>query len=119
MDPQLETLLEIQDLKSQREELSREETLRKMESDLFEVQVEEALERLDDKIDELEGRLADPVRRRYRGLADKGLRAVVPVLKGVCYGCFMAVPTAWSSEQERHEQLDICENCGRFLYHLD
>lgn len=119
MDPQLETLLEIQDLKSQREELSREETLREMESDLFEVQVEEALQRLDEKIEELEERLADTVRRRYRGLAEKGMRGVVPVLRGVCYGCFMAVPTAWSSERERNEQLDVCENCGRFLYHLD
>jgi predicted nucleic acid-binding Zn-ribbon protein len=46
------------------------------------------------------------------------MRTVVPVLQGICYGCFMAVPTAWASEVERNARIDVCQNCGRFLYHV-
>lgn len=118
MHPQLELLLEIQDLRSQETAL-REEALRDVESDVFAMQVDEAVEVLRDKIDELEERLELPVRRRYRTLVGKDMRPIVPVLQGTCYGCFMAVPTAWASEAERNAQIDVCENCGRFLYHLD
>ena len=117
MHPQLELLLEIQDLRGQDAAL-REERHREVESDVFEMKVDEALQILEEKVRELEGSLDEPVRRRYRQLIDKGLRPVVPVLQGICYGCFMAVPTAWASEAERNEQIDVCQNCGRFLYHV-
>ena len=58
-------------------------------------------------------------RQRYRRVSRRGQRAVVPVLQGICYGCFMAVPTAWAAEAERNERLVVCQNCGRFLYHVD
>lgn len=114
---QLELLLEIQDLHSQREGLS-EESLREVESDLFDMQIEEALRLLDEKLVELEDRLETDVASRYRQMADKGMRAVVPVLSGICYGCFVAVPTAKASEAGRNLKIDICETCGRFLYHV-
>lgn len=114
---QLELLLEIQDLRGQRAGL-RKGNLREMESDLFEVKIDDAIARLAAKVTELEERLEPSTRRRYRQLTDKGLRAVVPVLSGICYGCFMAVPTAWASG-DRNERIEICENCGRFLYHVD
>lgn len=118
MHAQLELLLEIQDLKAQREGLD-DEALRDVESELFAIRVEEAMERLDAKVQELEERLSPEVRRRYRKIVQRGPRAVVPVLNGICYGCFMALPTAWASEAGRNERLDVCEHCGRFLYHVD
>ncbi len=118
MHPQLELLLEIQDLRSQSVGL-HEEPLRAVESKLFEVEIEDAVQRLDEKVIELEERLSPEVRHRYRMIKDKGDRAVVPVLAGICYGCFMAVPTAWASEAARNRRIDVCENCGRFLYHVD
>lgn len=117
MDSQLELLLEIQDLKGQREGLA-EEALREVESSVFEMRVEDAIGALDEKIEELEGRLDPRVSSRYGRLARRGMRVVVPVLNGICYGCFVAVPTAVASETDRHLQLDVCENCGRFLYHV-
>lgn len=117
MDSQLELLLEIQDLKAQREALS-EESLREVESSVFEMRVEDAVGALDEKIEELKGRLGPQVRARYGRLNRRGMRVVVPVLKGICYGCFVAVPTAVASEAERNVQLDVCQNCGRFLYHV-
>lgn len=117
MNPQLELLLEIQDLQAQRDGLA-EEALRKVESDVFEMKVEDAVRVLEEKIGELEERLDPQVRTRYGRLSARGMRIVVPVLQGICYGCFMAVPTAWASETERKARIDVCENCGRFLYHL-
>lgn len=117
MHAQLELLLEMQDLQAQREGLA-EEALAEVESDVFAMRVEDAVNALEEKIGELEERLDPPVRTRYRQLSRRGMRVVVPVLQGICYGCFMAVPTAWASEAERNAQIDVCENCGRFLYHV-
>lgn len=117
MHPQLELLLEIQDLQAQRAGLV-EEGLGAVESELFEIKVEEALEALEAKAAELVERLEPAVRSRHALLASKGARIVVPVLQGICYGCFMAVPTAWASEVDRNFRSNVCPNCGRFLYYV-
>lgn len=118
MHPQLETLLEMQDLRSQRDALA-EQDLGRVESELFDIEPEEAVRRIDQKLDELEERLDTDVRNRYERLKGARDRIIVPVVEGICYGCFMAVPTAWASDVARNEGLDVCDNCGRFLYHLD
>ena len=119
MHAQLEILLEIQDLRAQKRAL-KEEGIREVESEVFEMRVEEALETIDEKVAQLEDRLEAPAATRYRRLGGpEGRRVVVPVVDGICYGCFMRVPTAWASDAERNEQLEVCDNCGRFLYHVD
>jgi predicted nucleic acid-binding Zn-ribbon protein len=127
MHRQLEILLELQDLRSQRQEL---ESVRDnpeagdpwavAEREIFGVEVERALEELDAKIAELEAALEPGVRERYRRIAGTRGRALVPVIGGVCYGCFMAVAaaTATARDARRNERLCWCENCGRFLYFL-
>lgn len=117
MDAQLETLLEMQDLRSQKKALEQE-GVREVESEVFDMRIEEAAEKVEEKVLELEGRLEPAVRSRYRRLVGTHERTVVPVVEGICYGCFMAVPTAWASDVDRNETLDVCDNCGRFLYHL-
>jgi len=118
MHPQLELLLEIQDLKMQRRGLS-EDPLGDMESDVFAIRIEDALVALDEKVAELEGRLTDGVRRRYALVAGKSARAVAPVLNGICYSCFVSVSTARASEADRNDRVESCEYCGSFLYHPD
>lgn len=118
MHPQLEILLEVQDLHSQKRSLENA-GVREVESEVFEMKVEDALEKLDEKIRELEERLDDEVAARHRRLSRGGAdRSVVPVVEGICYGCFMTVPTAWASDAARNQELDLCDNCGRFLYHV-
>lgn len=122
MDPQLEILLEIQDLRAQKEALEEEEQegVREVESEVFEVEIDEAIEKLGEKIERLENRLERPAADRYERIGGpSGKRVVVPVVDGICYGCFMRVPTAWASDAERNEQLESCDNCGRFLYHVE
>lgn len=118
MNPQLETLLEMQDLRSQQKAL-QQDGMREMESELFEMEVGEAVGKIDEKLEELESRLEPEVRARYRRILSGHERTVVPVVDGTCYGCFVSVPTAWASDAERNEALDVCDNCGRFLYHVD
>jgi uncharacterized protein len=119
MHVQLETLLELQDLKSQRRELHEMTTTRQVEEELFNVSIEEALSTLDAKIVEIEEELPPPVRNRYRRLSGRTERTVVPVIGGTCYGCFVSIPTAVSSDADRNRDLSYCDNCGRFLYLID
>ena len=116
MHEQLETLLEMQDLHMQRRALE-EGDIREFESGVFDMSVEEALATLEDKISDLERRLTGDVRERYRRVIASRHRAVVPVLGGVCYGCFVAVPTSWASESDPNDKMNVCQNCGRFHYY--
>jgi predicted nucleic acid-binding Zn-ribbon protein len=118
MHPQLELLLELQDLHSQRRAL-REEPLREMEAKVFDLEPSEALIILDTKLEELVERLEPGVRSRYSSIARSLDRAVVPVLNGVCYGCFVATPTSWTSDATRNDNISVCDHCGRFLYYID
>jgi uncharacterized protein len=115
MHPQLEVLLQIQDLKSQRRELGEHE--REVEEQEFHIDIDEALAQLETRITELEEELPPAVRGRIRRYAQSaGARVVVPVINGICYGCFSALPTATMSDIERNDRLNHCEQCGRYLY---
>jgi predicted nucleic acid-binding Zn-ribbon protein len=106
----------MQDLHMQRRALEKG-GVRELESGIFEMSVEQALATLEQKITELEGGLGAAVRERYRRLIRTGQRVVVPVLAGTCYGCFVAVPTSWAAGADPNEKLNVCQSCGRFLYH--
>jgi uncharacterized protein len=117
MHPQLEILLQIQDLKSQRRELVENEPGGVVEIEEFHIDVDEAIRQLDLRIDELQQELPEPVRGRLARFAKAtGGRAVVPVINGICYGCFSALPTASINDLQRNDRLNHCEHCGRFLY---
>ncbi|HEX2095037.1 MAG TPA: C4-type zinc ribbon domain-containing protein [Longimicrobiaceae bacterium] len=118
MNAQLEILLEIQDLKSQRRELS-DTPERQVEEEVFHISIEDALRQLDEKISEMEESLDPPVRSRYRRIAERHPRVVVPVIGGTCYGCFVSIPTALASDADRNQEIRNCQNCGRFLYLID
>lgn len=118
MHPQLEILLELQDLKAQQREMEveEEESSLEIERKVFRVRPEDAIADLQAKIEEMEAALEPEVANRYRLIASKRSRAVVPVLNGMCYGCFMAMPTAMS---RTNDQIRWCENCGCFVYFVD
>ena len=118
MLPQLELLLEIQDLKSQRADLQEQSDARDFEQDVFGISVEEALKQLDEKIAEMEETLEPRVKSRYQRLSGRG-KFIVPVINGTCFGCFVSIPTAVASNAERYNKLHHCDNCGRFLYLID
>jgi predicted nucleic acid-binding Zn-ribbon protein len=116
--PHLTTLLEIQDLRGQLRELTTDPAAAQVQAEHFNVDLAEAAHALEVKITELVGTLEPPIRRRYeRTLASLG-RVVVPVIEGVCYGCFVSIATMTAGEAGPNEALRTCESCGRFIYVL-
>ena len=116
MHPQLEILLQIQDLKAHRRELAESEGGRAMEEAEFNIDIEDALAQLELRITELRQELPPQVNSRLDRFTSHGGRPVVPVINGICYGCFTAVSTGSVADLGRNDEVNYCENCGRFLY---
>jgi predicted nucleic acid-binding Zn-ribbon protein len=117
MHPHLETLLEIQDMKTQRADLlEKTGESRSVEVELFNISIDEALKQLEEKILEMEATLDPAIRNRYLRIASSRGRFVVPVINGNCFGCFVSIPTSVASGADRNQGLRYCDNCGRFLY---
>ncbi|TVP59516.1 MAG: hypothetical protein EA351_01465 [Gemmatimonadales bacterium] len=115
MNPELMTLMELQDLRAQHRALSGGES-ESVEVEQFNIDPTVAAARLEEVIAELEGRLSPPVLKRYRQIAPNRERVVVPVIHGVCYGCFVSIPTATAGDQDVHNQVRTCQSCGSFIY---
>lgn len=116
MNSQLMLLLEIQDLHLQRTALLEEPGFNAVEEKHFKLDPKVAAEALDEKIGELKKRLDPAIQQRCeRGFPTLG-RMVVPVIGGVCYGCFVSIPTSRSGDA--NQGVEICESCGRFIYVL-
>jgi predicted nucleic acid-binding Zn-ribbon protein len=64
----------------------------------------------------MEAQLDPELLQRYERLNQRHGRAIVPVINGVCYGCFMRLPTSTATESSK--RVLTCENCGRILYWL-
>ncbi|MEX2526087.1 MAG: hypothetical protein WEA09_00495 [Gemmatimonadota bacterium] len=118
MHPQLTILLEIQDLRAQQRELAADSAEEELERTQFKMDPAEAAESLGERIEVLEEELTGSIRARYNRISRSLDRVVVPVIRGLCYGCFVAIPTATAREQEPNQSLQGCEHCGRFIYIL-
>jgi predicted nucleic acid-binding Zn-ribbon protein len=115
--PELETLLEIQDLRALRRDLGASGRARDATA-VGSDDVEHAA-RIEERIAERERRLSPAVRSAYQRLSIRHERVVAPVLDGVCHGCFVQVPTSRDRDSGRHSEIRTCESCGRFLYYAD
>ena len=117
MHPRLEVLLQIQDLRSQRDRFTSAETAeRDLQHEQFNIDVDRAVGTLEEKIASMEDQLDRPTRSRYDRIAKGRDRVVAPVIEGTCYACFVSVPTAHGVSAEQNRAINHCENCGRFLY---
>lgn len=57
-----------------------------------------------------------PVRQRYERIrASREGRAVVPILRNACGGCFRTQPPQILQEARRRDRMLTCEGCGRLL----
>jgi mannitol/fructose-specific phosphotransferase system IIA component (Ntr-type) len=77
------------------------------------------LEPLREAIDQLSSELPADIAARYLALQKRFPLAVVPVVRGNCSGCGIAVPAALINDLRAATQLHACPNCGRFLYFQD
>ncbi len=76
---------------------------------------------LADERDGLARAISEPVLRAYERMRGSRLRsnAVVPVINGVCHGCFMVVTKSVVMQLKRGNELVLCEHCGRILFLSD
>jgi predicted nucleic acid-binding Zn-ribbon protein len=107
----LNLLVELQDL----DLMIREAAVQEEKKLGFEIK---DVSRLQEARQNLADALSPEVLRRYERLMERYERAVVPVYKGICLGCFMSLPTAQAQNVKRQEGIKGCENCGRILYWL-
>ncbi len=110
MHPQLELLIRLHDLElmlKESEELAASEVEVRFKMEDM-AKLEEARRRLEASIE-------PEHMTHYEKLKPKS-RPVVPVVEGICYGCFMRLPTQVATQTERNAKVSTCMNCGRFLY---
>jgi predicted nucleic acid-binding Zn-ribbon protein len=68
---------------------------------------------------DLEGQLRLSILGEYNRVRQRYGRIVAPVINGICYGCFVKIPSAIESSEDRNDSLHRCENCGMFLYWVE
>ena len=115
LNPELEILLEIQDLQTLRRDVAKPDAATAGLAEGAEARAA----RLEARIIEREQSLSPRVLATYQRVARRHERVVVPVLNGVCYGCFVHVATSRGHDTDRRAELQNCESCGRFLYYAD
>jgi hypothetical protein len=64
---------------------------------------------------ELRGTIPAPVIGHYDRLRVRGKKGIVYVRHQVCTGCHMHVPIGQITVLMRDEDVQLCENCGRYL----
>ena len=68
---------------------------------------------------ELRGKIPPQILGHYDRLAAKGKKGVTAVRGQTCTGCHMQVPLATVMTLKHGTDIQLCENCGRYLYLLD
>jgi predicted nucleic acid-binding Zn-ribbon protein len=73
---------------------------------------------IDDEIESLKSEIDPAIMRRYETIRRKYDRPLVPMRRGVCYGCFVKFPVGRMAEVSEREGPIQCESCGRMLYQI-
>jgi len=115
MHKDLELLIKLHDLDIMIRDASEEKSASE-EADLGFVL--KNLKSLTQAKESLRGQISQETLAHYDKLFAKFGRAIAPVDQGVCYGCFIQLPTIFVQESRENEGLEICPKCRRFLYWL-
>ena len=67
-------------------------------------------------IAELRGKIPPQILGHYDRLVAHGKKGLAAVHGQVCTGCHMQVPLAVVMTLKRGQDIQLCENCGRYLY---
>jgi predicted nucleic acid-binding Zn-ribbon protein len=67
-------------------------------------------------IAELRAKIPFQILGHYDRLAAKGKKGITLVRDQVCTGCHMRVPIGGVMALKHGEDIQLCENCGRYLY---
>jgi predicted nucleic acid-binding Zn-ribbon protein len=67
-------------------------------------------------IAELRGKIPPQILGHYDRLVAHGKKGLAAVRGQVCSGCHMQVPLGVVMTLKRGQDIQLCENCGRYLY---
>jgi len=82
--------------------------------------IELQIEQVHQQRESLSGKIEKKLVRTYtRIFKNKKGTAIVPIFNQTCQGCHLTVPPNVEAQARRHEELILCENCGRILYFDD
>jgi predicted nucleic acid-binding Zn-ribbon protein len=109
---EVQLLVALQDLEQMIREAEDRKNREALEKMGFPVTGVEELRKAQKK---LEDKLPPGLMGRYRKLSARSGRAVVPVVDGVCTGCFTNVPAIFTSSVNAGKVM-YCETCGRVLF---
>jgi predicted nucleic acid-binding Zn-ribbon protein len=112
MNPQLESLIMLQDLDLMIREMSDSKTASQLSRIGFEV---EAIENLQNARKDLAKKVDPDLLSTYERLMQRYQRAIVPVRSNTCLACFLKQPTKFSRTDE---SIRACYHCKRFLYFI-
>jgi predicted nucleic acid-binding Zn-ribbon protein len=68
------------------------------------------------RISELRRKIPLPILEHYDRLVIRGKKGVAIVRNQVCGGCHMSIPIGSINTLMHGEDIQMCENCGRYLY---
>jgi predicted nucleic acid-binding Zn-ribbon protein len=71
---------------------------------------------LGNRIEKLRAKIPAQVLGHYDRLAARGKKGVAAVRNQVCTGCHVQVPLGVTVTLMHGDDIQICENCGRYLY---
>ena len=49
-------------------------------------------------------------------MLQRGKRSTVPVVNGVCSACHLRLPIGHAAHLQSSQDLEVCDNCGAFIY---
>lgn len=65
---------------------------------------------------ELRATIPEQILEHYDRLMARGKKGIVPVRNQNCAGCHMRVPLAVVMTLRHADDIQLCENCGRYLH---
>lgn len=65
---------------------------------------------------ELRAKIPSQILGHYDRLVAKGKKGITTVRDQVCTGCHMRVPIGGIMALKHGQDIQLCENCGRYLY---
>jgi predicted nucleic acid-binding Zn-ribbon protein len=68
------------------------------------------------QIAELRAAIPAPILAHYDRLRVRDKKGIVAIRNQVCTGCHMGLPIGKITVVMRGEDIQLCENCGRYLY---
>jgi predicted nucleic acid-binding Zn-ribbon protein len=70
-------------------------------------------------VEELRGKIPPQILGHYDRLVAQGKKGVTAIRGEVCASCHIRVPIGAIMTLKRGEDIQLCENCGRYLYLAD